>query len=82
MSAIRIQRLLRRLLVLTVLLSALAFLSADFANRTAYAATCCSQCDPQLEACYQSCGDPPFGACLTFCQNRYNRCVNTCDPEC
>jgi hypothetical protein len=36
-----------------------------------------------LYECYEQCGDPASGACIFFCERRYDRCVTVpCNPDC
>jgi len=78
----QMKRIARKLSMLGILVVCLVMLSADFGGRSSFAAACCSTCDPAYDACVQGCGDPPSGACLFFCNNRYNRCLTTCDGSC
>jgi hypothetical protein len=80
-----IRRIVRKLAMLSALVVSLVVLNSGLPQAHAYAiGFCCSvNCEEMLENCYTSCGCPAPSACLTFCENRYNRCVFTeCDPSC
>ena len=80
MTVQRVLRLIRKFAVLGILVACLGFLSLG--TSTSKAVVCCSTCEPSFEECTLGCGDPPLGACLTFCNFRLNRCFATCDPGC
>jgi hypothetical protein len=73
------RRLARRLIILLVLAAALTATSSGPVERSALAVVPCEQCEENYNACVTSCGDPAPSACLFFCQNRYNRCLSTCE---
>lgn len=78
-----LQRLIRRLLVLAVLVGCLAVVaSTNLSSQTAYARGCCSECEAGLDNCLSQCSD---SACQSACFADYNRCyrnVGGCDPTC
>jgi hypothetical protein len=73
------RRLARRLVILLALVAALAAVPSGPVERSASAVVPCEQCEVNYNSCVTSCGDPASSACLYFCQNRYNRCISTCD---
>jgi hypothetical protein len=79
MLKLHARKLTRRLLMLIVLVAAVVSLSYNPAERRALAVVPCEQCETNYNNCVISCGDPASGACLTFCQRQYNRCISTCE---
>jgi hypothetical protein len=73
----KIKRLALRLTVLGILIIGLVALPVNPAERKAYAAVSCDQCDAQFEACMTECIDYQ-SACDYLCQFQYNRCYRTC----
>jgi hypothetical protein len=82
MKQSQIQRLVRKLIVLSILVVCLGAFNFGYAGKKPMIQPCCSQCDPDFEACVTSCGDPASGACLTFCNGKYDRCQRICIPDC
>ncbi len=82
MNRPQMRRLVYRLLLIGMLVACLGVSSFNFAERKASAVACCSSCEPAFNSCIEACGDPPSSACIFFCNNRYNRCLSTCDPGC
>ena len=75
-----VRRLIRKFAILGVLILCLGIFS--FGSSESRAAVCCSACDVNFDNCYESCGDPPSGACIFFCERMLNRCQSTCNPDC
>ena len=82
---VEIRRIVRKIMMLSALVVCLVALSSSHsAARASIPGFCCSvNCDDMLYECYEQCGDPASGACIFFCERRYNRCVTVpCNPDC
>jgi len=80
-----IRRIARKFMMLSALVVCLIALSSGHSEaRASMPGMCCSvDCDEMLYHCYEQCGDPAPGACIFFCEWRYNRCVTVpCNPDC
>ena len=82
MTGSSLRKLVRRYVTLGVLIACLGFFAFSSNTGSAKAAICCSDCDVNLQNCYDGCGDPASGACLFFCEHQYNRCLSHCDSGC
>jgi len=80
-----IRRIVRKIMMLSALAVCLVALSSGHsAAGASLPGFCCSvNCDDMLYECYEQCGDPASGACIFFCERRYDRCVTVpCNPDC
>jgi len=80
-----IRRIVRKIMMLSALVVCLVALSSGHsAAGASLPGFCCSvNCDDMLYECYEQCGDPASGACIFFCERRYDRCVTVpCNPDC
>ena len=80
-----IRRIVRKIMMLSALVVCLVALSSGHsAAGASLPGFCCSvNCDDMLYECYEQCGDPASGACIFFCERRYERCVTVpCNPDC
>ncbi len=72
-------KLVRRILMLTVLTTGLALSSSELVGNTAGAVTCCSQCIDNYGACLNACSTQ---ACIDKCDTVFGHCYLLCDPNC
>lgn len=72
--------LIRRLLVLAVLITGLAFVASDLGGSKAGAAICCGQCFINYDNCYDACNGNE--ACEDACYSTLITCHNHCNPDC
>ena len=80
-----IRRIVRKIMMLSALVVCLVALSSGHsAAGASLPGFCCSvNCDDMLYECYEQCGDPASGACIFFCEHRYDRYVTIpCNPDC
>jgi hypothetical protein len=82
MKQSQVSRLVRKLIVLSILVLCLGVFSFGFGEKETFAAACCSSCDSDYDSCITSCGDPAPSACIFFCNRQHNRCLSTCDSGC
>jgi hypothetical protein len=76
------KRLLVRFFVLTILVALTAF-SLGLNGSSTTAASCCTACAPDRDACYVTCdAGGGLGACYSFCDRQFAKCNSTCDPGC
>ena len=74
-----IPRLFVRLLILTTLVSALIFTSADVTRKTVHANVCPPDCEAEYDACIASCppwGQPGYLSCTRYCRYELDECLN------
>ena len=79
------KRIVRKLMMLSVLAASLVAFSSGLAPTVAAPlGFCCSvNCDEWYYECIESCGDPASGACESFCEHGYIRCTTReCNPGC
>jgi hypothetical protein len=72
-------RLLVRLLILTTLVSALLFTSADVTRRTVHANLYCIDCWDCYDQCIAGCppaGQPGAGSCARYCRYELDECMH------
>jgi len=72
-------QILKKLFILALLLGCLGWAAYDNTSNSAFAAPCCSSCDPNWDSCMANC--PPGGAglsCRNFCNNQRNSCLSHC----
>lgn len=77
-----IPRLFVRLLILTTLVSALLFTSADVTRKTVHANLCPENCEAEYDACIASCppwGQPGYYTCHRQCRYQLDACYS-CFP--
>ena len=80
MLQIQTRRLVRRFLILTALLTFLAFTAFRPAAPEARAAICCDQCWTNLDNCLEACnGD---ASCESSCHTTFNNCYRYCNYDC
>ncbi len=73
-------RLLKKILVLTILLTSLAVAHTENGvRRVAAQTTCCQVCNDYVNQCINSCSTPQ---CYYACLGRYNICRSQCSPPC
>ena len=68
-----------RLLILTTLVSALLFMSADVTRKTVQASVCPDDCEGDYQACIASCppwGQPGYAGCLRYCRYELDECMH------
>lgn len=84
MLPVRIRKIVRKLLVLSILTTCLIVVNSDSGIEKARAAACCSTCDPYYRGCLNYCGICGCNQqlCIWQCGNGYNSCRSTCDPAC
>jgi hypothetical protein len=78
-----IQKLIRKLSMLGILVVCLTVASSEGAKMAA-AATCCSACTPNYHSCLNYCGICGCNQqlCIINCNNYRQNCASTCDPAC
>ncbi len=69
-----------RLTAVVLTLAALGTVGALTGVDQAAALGCCSTCDADWAACYDSCGGDP--ACELGCNADYRTCLRHCSPRC
>lgn len=77
--------LVRKLLVLCLLVSALVVLGATERTETAHAARCCQECPKDMAACEVTCAadcdgtdNECFYPCVLECENDQTNCLSSC----
>ena len=72
-------RLFVRLLILTTLVSALLFTSADVTRKTVHANLCPENCEAEYDACIAGCppeGQPGYASCHRYCFYELDECMS------
>jgi hypothetical protein len=80
MSRTEMSKLMRRIVVLAVMITGLAFASSGLVQNSAGAAICCEQCYINFDNCLLGCNDNQ--TCITGCNNTLNHCVQFCNSGC
>lgn len=75
------QKLIRKLLILTVLLAMPVALSFTGSRQVQAATTCCSVCDNDFQACEDGC-PPELPHGCPWCGRAYTICEKSCNPGC
>lgn len=75
-----IQKLLRRVLILAVLMTGLTLAASGLVGNSAGAAICCDQCFENYDNCVEGCSGNP--ACEQACYNTLVTCYRYCNPYC
>lgn len=82
MKQSQLSRLVRKLIVLSVLVVCLGAFNFGYAAKPALIQPCCSECDPNFAACVANCGNPAPAACYDLCISKQDRCYNICIRDC
>lgn len=72
-------RLVRRLMVLSVLILTLTVISSGMFGSNARAAISCQQCEDNFDQCQANCPDELPHGC-NWCSNVYRNCIKNCTP--
>jgi hypothetical protein len=68
--------ILRKLFILGVMLTGLAFVSTSNLRSAGASAPCCEECESQLNDCLSGCGGS--SSCQTACFQQNNSCIRHC----
>lgn len=72
-------RLIRKLMVLSVLVLTLSLMSSGMFGGRAMAAVSCQQCEDNFDQCQFNCPDELPHGC-NWCNTAYRLCIRNCTP--